>query len=74
MGRHAAPTRPDGFTPREHELLVLLSKGYRATEAAQRMHISKHTATDYLRQILTKLDASTQAEAVYRAVKEGVIQ
>ncbi len=68
------PVRPDGFSDRERELLTLLAKGFSLNEAAERMTINAHTLRDNLRVIFEKLQATTQAEAVYRAVKEGVIK
>jgi len=65
---------PDGFSDRERELLTLLAKGFSLNEAAERMTINAHTLRDNLRVIFEKLQATTQAEAVYRAVKEGVIK
>jgi LuxR family transcriptional regulator, maltose regulon positive regulatory protein len=68
------PVGPDGFTDRDRELLTMLAKGFNLSEAAKRMEINQNTLRDSLRTIFQKLDASTQAEAVYRAVKEGVIK
>lgn len=68
------PIDAKGFTTREKELLLLLSKGFRVPEAAEYIGISRHTMADHLKKVLKKTDACTQAEAVYRAVKEGVIQ
>ena len=69
-----APVGPDGFSDRERELLTLLAKGFSLNEAAERMSIIAHTLRDNLRVIFEKLQATTQAEAVYRAVKEGIIK
>lgn len=69
-----APAGPDGFTDRERELLTYLAKGFSLAESAERMTINANTLRDTMRVIFDKLQASTQAEAVYRAVKEGVIQ
>lgn len=69
-----APAGPDGFTDRERELLTYLAKGFSLAESAERMTINANTLRDTMRVIFDKLQASTQAEAVYRAVKEGVIK
>lgn len=68
------PVGPDGFTDRDRELLTMLAKGYNLSESAERMAINVNTLRDSLRTIFEKLQATTQAEAVYRAVKEGVIK
>lgn len=67
------PLGDDGFCEVERQLLVLLSKGFRMPEAADRLGVNRHTMADHLARILGKLNASTQAEAVYQAVKAGVI-
>lgn len=68
------PVGPDGYTERERQLLVLLSRGYRIPEASRLMGVNRNTLADTVKAILRKSDASTATEAVYRAVKEGVIQ
>lgn len=64
---------PGGYTDRERDLLTLLAKGFTVVEAAERMQLSVHTLRENLKAIFVKAQASTQAEAVYRALKEGVI-
>lgn len=74
MARHSTPDVAGGLTDRELDVLQLASRGFNLTESAARIGISKWTATDAMHRLMKKLDASTQAEAVYRAVKEGIIQ
>lgn len=64
----------DGFTDRERDLLTLLSKGFTVVSAAERMGLSPHTLRGHVKVLFKKMDASTQAEAVYRALKEGIIR
>jgi DNA-binding NarL/FixJ family response regulator len=71
--RKKQPVGPGGYTDRERELLVYLSKGFDVPGAAELMGLSRYTVADYVRSIFKKMNACTQAEAVYRAVKEGVI-
>lgn len=71
--RRKYPVGADGFNTRERELLVLLSKGFHIPEVATRMGVNRHTLAENLKNIFKKTGASTQAEAVYRAVKDGVI-
>ncbi len=47
------------MTARQREACLLLSLGHSHNEMAQRMHVSKHTATDYVRKIYDKLDVSS---------------
>lgn len=44
------------LTARQREVCLLLSYGYSHTMIAQRMHVRKNTATDYVRKIYDKLD------------------
>ncbi len=67
------PLGEDGFCQVERDLLILLSKGFHMSEAASRLNVNRHTMADHLRRIFEKTGASTQAEAVYQAVKAGVI-
>lgn len=50
------------MTHRQREVCLLLSYGYSHNEIAQRMHISKHTATDYVRKIYEKLEVRSSGE------------
>jgi DNA-binding CsgD family transcriptional regulator len=46
------------LTARQREVCLLLSYGHSHNMIAQRMHVSKHTATDYVRKIYDKLDVN----------------
>ncbi len=48
------------MTTRQREVCLLLSYGYSHSMIGQRMHVSKHTATDYVRKIYDKLDVRSQ--------------
>lgn len=73
-GRRKYAVAGNGFNQAEIDLLTYLAKGYDIPEAARFMGISKYTLCDYRKRVLKKLDACTQAEAVYQAVKRGIIQ
>ena len=45
---------------RQREVCLLLSYGYTHSMIGERMHVSKHTATDYVRKIYDKLDVRSQ--------------
>lgn len=49
---------------RETEILLLLSKGYRAKEVADQLGISVHTVTTHVRNIYEKLHVRSRVEAV----------
>ena len=54
------------LTPREQEILTLLTRGYRSKEAADELGISVQTVHTHLRNIYEKLHVRSRAEAVAR--------
>lgn len=63
-----------GLTPRELEVLALIAAGWSDREIADRLFISRHTATTHVGNILLKLDVATRAAAAARAVQAGYIE
>ena len=61
------------LTPREREVLVLLSVGLSNREIAQRLGISPHTAKFHVSSIFWKLGAGSRAEAVSQGIRDGLI-
>jgi DNA-binding NarL/FixJ family response regulator len=55
-----------GLTPREEEVLALLSKGFANKEIADKMSVSYETVRDHLRHIYEKLHVHSRTEAVAR--------
>ena len=74
-GTAAAPGErdPDALTDRELDVLRLVVAGLRNKEVAAELGISENTVKFHLRNILDKLHAQSRAEAVARAVREGLI-
>lgn len=64
---------PVGLSPREQEVLVLLSEGLSNAEVAERLGISRHTAKFHVNAILDKLGATTRTEAVVLAARTGLL-
>ena len=54
------------LTPREEEVLALLSKGFANKEIADKMSVSYETVRDHLRHIYEKLHVHSRTEAVAR--------
>jgi DNA-binding NarL/FixJ family response regulator len=54
------------LTPREEEVLALLSKGYANKEIADKMSVSYETVRDHLRNIYERLHVHSRTEAVAR--------
>src|SRR5688500_11962276 len=67
---------PDAFcgtlSPREREVLQLLSEGKNTKEIAPLLHISSKTVEGYRRQIMEKLKLYSVAELTRYAIREGV--
>jgi DNA-binding NarL/FixJ family response regulator len=54
------------LSPRENEILTLLTRGYRSKEAADELGISVQTVNTHLRNIYEKLHVRSRSEAVAR--------
>ncbi len=61
------------LTPRETEVLTLLSKGFTIKEIAQLMGIKWFTVNDHIKSIYKKLNVSSRAEAAVLASKQGLV-
>jgi two-component system, NarL family, nitrate/nitrite response regulator NarL len=64
---------PTLLSPREHEVLALLSEGISNRDVAERLGISRHTAKFHVNAILDKLGASSRTEAVVLAARSGLL-
>ena len=60
------------LSPREREVLQLLSEGKNAKEIGQLLHISSKTVEGHRRQIMDKLKLYSVAELTRYAIREGV--
>ena len=65
--------RDIALTPREVEVLALLSEGASNKLIARRLGISAHTAKYHVASLLDKLDAVSRTDAVAQAARIGVI-
>lgn len=61
------------LTPREIQVLQLLSKGLANKEIADALNISEHTVKDHLKNILAKLRVADRTQAVTKAITRGII-
>lgn len=61
------------LTPRELEVLQLLSRGLSNQKIAERLVLSEHTVHRHVSSILTKLDLPTRAAAAAHAVRHGLL-
>ena len=68
------PRTVDGLSPRETEVLGLVSRGYTNREIGDSLHIAENTVKNHLRNILDKLHLNNRAQAAAFAVRHGLIQ
>jgi DNA-binding NarL/FixJ family response regulator len=69
----AVPDKQVTLSEREHAVLQLVAKGYRAPEIAALLKISHHTVSSHIKNIYSKLAVSSRGEAVYEASRRRII-
>jgi DNA-binding NarL/FixJ family response regulator len=69
--RNGRGDRLGTLTPREQEVLDLLSEGYRQDEIAQNLVISPKTVATHIQRILNKLNVRSRAQAIAIALRDG---
>jgi DNA-binding NarL/FixJ family response regulator len=62
-----------GLSPREREVLALLSHGLDTGAIADRLVISRKTVATHIQRILSKLGVHSRTAAVVRAHREGLV-
>lgn len=62
------------LTERESDVLLRVAKGYTLPEIAQQLGLSRHTISDYLKNIYRKLNVSSRAEAALEAQRLGLFR
>jgi two-component system, NarL family, response regulator YdfI len=67
------PDLPEPLTPREREVLQMISAGLGNKEIAGELSISEHTVKFHVASILGKLGASTRTEAVSIGIRHGFV-
>ncbi|TMG34243.1 MAG: response regulator transcription factor [Chloroflexi bacterium] len=61
------------LSPREQEVLRLVSEGYSNGMIANRLHLSENTIKTHVENLLTRLNARNRAEAVATASRQNLI-
>jgi DNA-binding NarL/FixJ family response regulator len=64
-------TEVDRLTPREHEILVLLAKGFRYKEIVDQLNISLSTVRTHIRAVYEKLHVQSRTEAVVKYLEQN---
>jgi non-specific serine/threonine protein kinase len=67
------PTPPDGLTPREREVAVLVAHGLTNRQIAARLVIATRTADAHVHNILGKLGFTTRAQVAAWAAAQGLL-
>ena len=67
-----APPAPSPLTSRELSVLRLVANGLSNRGIGAQLHLSETTVKFHVRNIMRKLDATSRAEAVYKATRNGV--
>jgi DNA-binding CsgD family transcriptional regulator len=70
--RAATAANPAGLTPREVEVVALITQGLRDSEIAERLFLSEKTVGHHVSAILRKLGVRTRGQAAAAAVRIGV--
>ena len=63
---------PDGLSPREVEILRLVTRGLSNRQIGQELVISEHTAANHMRSILRKTSCANRTEAADYAHRHGL--
>ncbi|WP_419844979.1 response regulator transcription factor [Candidatus Poriferisocius sp.] len=70
----ADPSGAGKLTPREVEVLHLVSLGWETAKIAEELGVSEHTVLNHIRNFRQKLDAQNKLQAVIAAVRLGILK
>jgi HD-GYP domain-containing protein (c-di-GMP phosphodiesterase class II) len=71
--RPLRPRRDDRLTPREHEVLGLVSRGFTNREIASRLVLSEKTVRNHVERTYTKIGATNRVGASLYALQHGLV-
>ncbi len=73
LGAIRMPEQPEPLTPREMDVLHLLTQGHSNKEIARTLHLVEETVKDHVRHILAKLGVQSRTQAVLAAIRLGMV-
>lgn len=65
---------PTDLSPREYEVLQLITKGYKTADIASKLYVSVHTINSHRKNILRKLKLKSPAELIVYAMESGLVK
>jgi two-component system, NarL family, response regulator NreC len=65
---------PTNLSPREYEVLELITKGMTTAQIADHLHLSVHTINSHRKNTLKKLNLSSPTELVVYALETGLVK
>ncbi len=65
------PEGDPGLTPREREIVQLLTQGYSTRSMADHLSVSPRTITTHIGNIMAKMEVSSRAELVAKVMRSG---
>ena len=69
--QNLAVCNPSPLSPREQEVVRLLATGLRDREIAEQLYISERTVKFHIKNLLTKLNVKTRAQAIFETMQRG---
>lgn len=70
---HSKNGTVEALTAREMDVLRLLGRGLRISEAARVLGLTHHTVAGYVKTVYRKLNITSRAEAAVEAVRRGLV-
>ncbi len=74
LQRDSETCEPSDLSPREYEVLQLITQGMKTVEIADKLHVSIHTINSHRKNILKKLNLKSPAELIVYAMESGLVK
>ena len=65
---------PTDLSPREFQVLKLITKGKKTVEIADNLNVSVHTINSHRKNMLKKLNLNSPTELVVYAIESGIVK